>query len=207
MTRLLLALTIVGALAFCLLGPAPRTHAYPEPSVAPRSWQLHFTHRKPTAIAVRDIGGELRWFWYLPYKVVNHTDRERLFLPEATIATDRGDIIPAGTGVPPAVFKAVDRQLENPLLEDPIEVIGRLLIGEDNARESVIIWPAFEHDVDEIRVFIAGLSGETQVTQHPLTGEEIVMRKTLMLTYELPGTGASAESQTITLADKRWVMR
>ena len=35
------------------------------------------------------------------------------------------------------------------------------LQGEDNARESVAIWPAPKHDVNNISIFIGGLSGET----------------------------------------------
>ena len=51
------------------------------------------------------------------------------------------------------------------------------------------IWPAFDHDVDRVTVFVAGLSGETQSVKNPVTNEEVSVRKTLMIEYGFPGTG------------------
>ena len=57
---------------------------------------------------------------------------------------------------------------------DAAAKVGRILQGEDNARESVVVWPASEHDVDAFEVFISGLSGETAVVMDPVTGQPML---------------------------------
>lgn len=186
---------------------AASLRAFPEPSIVPESWELQFSQRTPRTIGVREADGSRRWYWYMPYKVVNQTDEEQLFVPEVTVATDQGDIVTAGRGVSAAAFFAVSQQLNNPLLENPMQVAGRMLVGEDQARESVAIWPAFGHDVDEMRLFFAGLSGETQVVRNPVTDAEVSLRKTLMLVFATPGTGVHPMRQPIQQASRGWVMR
>jgi hypothetical protein len=203
--KLVLSLLIVGlALAACFTGA--RAIAYPEPSAASRSWQLDFTHSAPRPIAVSTPQGT-KWFWYMTYKVVNNSGSEQVFVPEVSIATDQGDIIEAGKNVPTSVFPAVKRKANVRLLESPVQVMGQILQGEDNARESVIIWPAFDHDVDEVKVFVTGLSGETQAVVNPVTKDEVTTRKTLMISYRLPGTGGSIQTQPVLGGEEEWVMR
>lgn len=190
-----------------VLATARDTAAFPEAAAAPRGWMLKFTYDKPQAISLTGTDGKVRWFWYMSYKVENDTGAERYFIPEFTIATDHGDIIPAGKDVPVTVFAAIQERTGNQLAVSPIKVVGRLLEGEDMARESVIVWPAFDHDVDHLRVFVSGLSGETQVVKHPGTGEPVAMRRTLMVEYKLPGTGGSPQKQAVIPAGETWVMR
>lgn len=179
----------------------------PVPATVQKSWQLDFTHGKPRAILVKSVEGPLQWYWYVTYKVVNRGDDERNFIPDVTIVTEKGDIIGAGTNVPVQAFEEVKKAVGNRLLESPNEVIGRVLIGEDHARESVIIWPAFSHDVDKLSIFVAGLSGETAITPNPLTGENVVFRKTLKIDYNLPGTAGPVQSQVVEPAGETWIMR
>jgi hypothetical protein len=205
-TSLLLLVTIVVA-GLWQAAPTDVAQAYPEPEIVSPAWELQFTHDDPRPIAVRNLEGKTRWYWYMTYKVVNKTGEERLFVPEITIATDQGDIMVAGRGVPAAVFQAIKEKVENPLLESPVAVVGRILLGEDHAKESAAIWPAADHDVDHIRVFFGGLSGETEVIEDPLTGDTIVTRKTLMMEYGLPGTPATPDQQPVISGPERWVMR
>lgn len=186
----------------------PTASAYPQPAAVPRAWQFDFTYQAPQAIAYTDVAGQTSWYWYLPYKLVNNSGSERIFIPEITIATDAGDIITAGRRVPPQVFEAIQKRLGNPLLEPPAQMIGRTVLqGEDHAGESVAIWPNFDHDVDQISVFIEGLSGETTRISHPVTGDPILMRKTLMLNYDLPGQAPSPRLQQIIDRGQQWIMR
>jgi hypothetical protein len=189
-----------------LMNP-PASHAFPEPAAASTAWRLDFTYAKPQAIAVKTADGGTRWFWYIAYKVVNNTGDERLFIPEFTIATDAGDITAAGKGVPGGVFDAIKDREGNRLLENPIRAVGRLLQGEDNAKESVAIWPAFDHDIDLATIFISGISGETQVIKNPATQEDVTVRKTLMITYALPGTGGRVQNQAVLPRGEKWIMR
>jgi len=189
---------------------APTAQGFPEPAIVSPSWQLDFSYDRPEPIAVPGIDGEVRWYWYMPYQVVNHTGAERLFIPEITIADDRGAVLPADQGIPPAVFAAVKDRLKNPHLESAVEIVGRLLQGEDYARDGVAIWPAegfIERDADEMIVFIGGLSGETAQTTNPQTGETIMLRRTRMLRFALPGDFESPERQPVLLMQERDVMR
>jgi hypothetical protein len=186
---------------------AVRAPAYPEPAIVSRSWEFEFTHGTPRPIAIQAADKKMQWYWFMTYKVVNKTGQERLFIPEFTIATDQGDILTAGKDVPPAVFNVVQERLGNKLLERPSQVVGKVLQGEENAKESVAIWPDFGHDVTMMTVFAGGMSGETQAIPHPKTQEPVLVSKTLMLDFDLPGYPPTPQSQTVEFKNKTWVMR
>jgi len=206
--RRLTVFTFVACLCLVVFSALPpRAQAYPEPAIVSTSWSLDVTVRAPEAISIEDVDGSIRWFWYISYQVVNPTDQDLLFIPEITVANDRGEIITAGENVPPTVFSAIKKRLGNPLLLSPIEVVGKLLQGEDFAREGVAIWPVAEGDVDAFSVFIAGLNGETQNVVNPLTGESVLVRRTLMLDYQSPGNFTNPQDQPIVEAGRREVMR
>ena len=213
--------------------------AAPEPELAPRSWQFEFEAAVPRPIAVQDVDGQFRWYWFVAYKVVNRTGRDNQFLPKITIATDQGDIVEANRHVPTRVFAAIKQQLGNRLLASPIKVVGKLNQGPDHGKESVAIWPAFARDVDAVDIFVSGLSGETAQVLDPRTGEPVMdpaslkpltdprsggpvldatgkplikprpllLRKTLMIHYQMPGTDVQPGRQTIVPSARRWVMR
>jgi hypothetical protein len=197
------------ALAFACLAPLT---AAPGPALVTKSWEFKFSYHTPRAIAVQNIRGEWEWYWFMTYKVVNNTGQERLFIPEITIATDAGDIIQAGKGVRTAVFDAVKKRVGNRLLESPTDVVGQFRQDEDNAKESVAIWPATKHNVDQISVFISGLSGETAVVKVPDPADttktiDALVTKTLMVDYELPGAPLSPQEQAVVPKGSRWIMR
>jgi len=196
-------------LAMVSLVPASSTQAYAEPAIVPQSWDLTFTHNTPRPIAVRDAAGDIKWYWYMTYKVVNNTNEDRLFVPEVEIATDEGDLIRSGQNVPTAVFFAIKEKERNTLLESPNQVVGRLLQGNDHARESVIVWPAFKHNINQLIIFVAGLSGETSSVANPLTNEPVTVRKSLMIEFKTPGDNVryTPDKHTIIPVDQQWIMR
>ncbi|MCC5830249.1 MAG: hypothetical protein JJU36_12455 [Phycisphaeraceae bacterium] len=187
----------------------PTTEARPlhaRPDVLPQSWNLTFTHDAPRPIPVR-IGDRTQWFWYMTYKVVNETDADQLFVPNIVMATNTGKITIANDDIPLDVFDAVKRRIDNPLLESPNSVIGRILRGPDYARESVAIWPATEPEVSTIRIFVGGISGETAEVRNPRTNETFLVTRTLMLTYDLPGKPDTIQFQPVVFEGRRWIMR
>jgi hypothetical protein len=202
-TRMVASLVLLAGL---LIAGAAHAQA-PEPSVAPRAWELQFTHGKPQPIVITTLEGDMHWYWFMTYKVVNNTGREMLFIPEATVATDRGHIIIANHHLPPRLFPLIQQRVGNRLLQSPIESVGQLLQGEDHARESVIIWRDLGQRVDRISIFVSGLSGETATIQHPETGEPVVLRKTLQIDYALPGSDPHPQTQPVLPRGQRWVMR
>ncbi len=201
---------ILSALAFGVILMTlgrPTVHAAPEPAIVNPSWSFDFSFQNPSAVSITDEDGNIRWFWYLPYKVVNNTGEDRLFIPEIVIYNDNGEIIQAGKGVPITVFPKVKHLLNNPLLKDSIEVVGKLLKGEDFAKEGVAIWPVSDEDVDAFSVFIGGIHGETQTMKNPRTGEEEVLRRTLMLEFATPGNFRTPQEQPVRLIEQTEVMR
>ena len=148
--------------------------AAPRPDTVAKAWQLSFKFNHPEPIAVPDVDGALRWYWFMSYKVVNNTDKDRHFLPKITVASEQGDIVEANKGISPRVFKVVKATVRNQLLVDPVAVAGLLRVGQDQAKESVAIWRAFDHDVDNLFVFISGLSGEVAKVINPKTGEPVI---------------------------------
>ena len=207
-------LTLVLALfltAIIAISPT-RTLAYPEPSLVSTAWEFKFSYDHPRAIAVQNLDGQWEWYWYMTYKVVNNTGQERLFIPEIALATEQGDILTAGRGVRTNVFDAIKKKVGNRLLESPSDVVGQILQGADHAKESVAIWPAPEHNIDQVTVFFGGLSGETAQVKVPDSTDptktiDALVSKTLMIDYEFPGSPLSPQNQAVVFKGEKWIMR
>ena len=122
--RLIQPLALFALAAMALAWAASSSRAYPEPAIVTKAWELTFTHGDLRPVAVPDVNGVTHWYWYLPYKVVNNTKQERLFVPDIAIATDAGELIQAGKDVPANVFPEVKHRVNNRLLEDPVQVVG-----------------------------------------------------------------------------------
>ncbi len=204
-----LSLSVVAMLVLLGIIHQQQANATPEPAIVNPSWSIDFTFENPQPVAFTDGDGNVRWYWYLPYKVTNKTGDDRLFVPEVVIYNDNGQIINADQNVPPAVFNEVKHLLNNPLLKDSAQIVGKLLKGEDFAKESVAIWPAAadEDDVDAFSVFIGGLHGETQTIKNSRTDEDIFLRRTLMLEFEIPGNFKTPQQQPVKLIAQRDIMR
>ena len=180
----------------------------PEPSIVPKSWTLDFSHSKPQPIALRTLKGEIQWYWYMTYKVENNTGEDLLFIPDITIANDQGQILTSNQNVPSKTFKAIQDRERNPLLLSPPSIIGRLLQGADFAKESVAIWPHnAKDDITDLTIFVAGLSGETATIKHPSTDETVVLRKSLMISYQTPGNLMHPQRQAFIPHGTTWIMR
>jgi len=180
---------------------------YPKPALVTEAWGFEFSYETPALIVIRGDQGGDQWYWYMTYTVVNNTGEDRMFLPQLTVYTDNGQMLDADRGVGQGVFDAIKQEVNRPLLEDPVQVTGRLLQGVDQAKEGVAIWAAMSDDVDRISVFISGLSGETEVIEDHVTGEPVIMRRTLMIDYAIPGTAKAWREQPVVFEGERWIMR
>ena len=206
LSNVLLLIAALGVLA-ALSGAAP------EPSPIPRRWQLDVRPGELRMMQVEHEGDALPYF-YLTYTVTNNSGEDVLFAPLWEMATDNGDLIRSGREVPLPVVRHIIEQLENPFLESQVQISGPLLQGEENAKDGIIVWPMRDFDVDEIKVYAAGFSGETATIEVPDPAtkqiKKIVLRKTLELTYDTPGDLDPRSSAALPMAGQgrgRWVMR
>jgi hypothetical protein len=191
--------------------------AAPEPAIVPgpRDWTMNVTFEHPQQIELRTEKGELRRFWYTIITLTNKSGRDVAFYPNCELMTDTFHILPAGKNAPAGVFQGIKRRHRRkyPFLEALEKSGNKMLEGEDNAKDIAIIWPDFDKQVKNIKVFITGLSNETAVIDHPLakeaTGEpvKVYLRKTLELSYALSGDAALRSYAKLSYKGKRWIMR
>jgi len=193
---------------------------FPQPDPVPRRWQLDLTPG-PLRAAVVDtpvrredgtVRVEPRAYVYFTYTVTNYSGRDLLFAPVFEMATDLGEAVRAGRGVPFEVTAELLRRLDNPFLLDQVDMLGMLQQGEENAREGLVVWALPRLDVGEIVVYAAGFSGEHDVLRwkDPESGEERVinLRKTYEMRFATPGLIDPASPRAFGAADRpRWIMR
>jgi hypothetical protein len=206
--------------------------ATPQPDAVTQEWAFDFTYTTPDTIAIEQPDGTIQWYWYMTYTVTNYEADELFFDPRIVIQSDNGDIVTANLGIGATVFKEVRNLLENPLLQSPAEVPGRVFKGEDYTKQSVIIWKVADEDIDQFKVFVGGIYGETQTVTNPNTGEPIMvpvvdaltgetvkdedgndlmqplqLKRTRVIHYKTPGTTESMQNPSIQRVEEKDVLR
>lgn len=217
--------------AFAQDDAAP-TDFTPKPDAVTQDWSFDFEYSTPDTIAIINPDGSVDWYWYMTYTVTNYEEDELFFDPRIVIQSNNGDIVTANLGVDTTVFKEVRNLLENPLLQSPLEVPGRVFKGEDYARQSAIIWKVSDEDIDSFKVFVGGIYGETKTVTDPSTGEPIMVpvinaltgevvkdeagkdvmqplqvKRTRMIHYKTPGTEENRQDPAIQLIEEKDVLR
>lgn len=211
------------ALSVVLTASIAAAQQAPQPATLPTSWDLDVRFENPQMIRVNVPGQGMQTFWYVLYTVTNRTGADRIFVPTFTLYTDTGQIIRSGRGVPGRVFQEIRQRHNNPLLMSPTDIAGRLLQGEDNARDGVAIFRDIEPQARAFDLFVGGLSGERAEVKLPvavtvesptLEGEfemieadALTLYKTLNLRFALPGDPASRFTVAPRLVERTWVMR
>lgn len=181
--------------------------AVPEPSPVPRRWEFRI-EPGPLRLTTVEVPGEgIMPFWYFTFKVTNNTGEDRFFAPSFQLSLDNGEVILSGRDVPRAVTDTILARINEPLLIDEIAIQGTLLQGPENAKEGLVIFRADDLRVDVLRLFAAGFSGETHRYTRPDTGEEVTLRKQLMLTHQLPGEADPKSDNPIRRVGQRWILR
>jgi hypothetical protein len=178
--------------------------AYPKPAAVPYRWQLNF-QPGDLRLFVDPVDG--RAYWYFTYTVTNRTGSDQLWAPTFTLFTDEGEILYSGRDLPTRVENAIRVLLGNDLMETQNEVIGDLLQGREHAKDGLVVWAARNTSVNEVSLFAAGISGETARVLNPLTGQEMILRKTLHRRYLVRGDALARRSKPVELIDEEWVLR
>jgi hypothetical protein len=201
---LLLGLMMVAA---CVLGLGRA----PEPDPVPRKWQLD-VQLGDLRLAVVDVAGTgPKAFFYFTYKVVNNSGTDVLLAPAWDLATSDGRIVRSGRNVPASVTKTLLERFSSPYLEDQISIIGVLMQGEENAKDGLVVFSADDIRLDEVSIFGAGFSGENKPVEvlNAASGqrERVMLRKTLMARYPVPGEIESRGNDPFAPSEVRWIMR
>ncbi|MDD5064884.1 MAG: hypothetical protein PHQ35_09050 [Phycisphaerae bacterium] len=208
---------VYGILAVLAVTACASTAA-PEPAIVqgPDDWTIDVTFGHPQQIVLQlDGDKQSKRYWYTIITLTNKTSRDVDFYPKCELMTDTLQVIPAGKDTPAAVFEQIKKRHERkfPFLESLENADNKILQGEDNTRDIAVIWPDFDPDAKEIKIFIAGLSNETIALDHPTAKDEtgkpakIYLRKTLELSYKIGGDAIFRSRTKPIYQNKRWVMR
>ncbi len=204
-----LALAIAGAfMALCAASSsaeAPKVN-YPVPAIAPTSWQLTINYHAPQRLIIRSEGQPDQVYWYIRFSLINDTGQDVLLLPDITLITDTGQIVRSQAGVPHSVFLKIKELYNAQFLVDPLMLAGRILQGADNGKDTVAIFSNVSPQARAFKIYIGGLSGETAVQKDPLSGDNVVLHKTLVLSYDIPGEGIGI-AITPVFRGSQWIMR
>ena len=205
MRRLLATSVILALIAAALPMAGAPALAYQQPSLVPVSWELNFKYSPLERVFVT-VDGKEKPYWYMRYTVINNSGRDVLFTPDFEIVADTGQVVHAFKDVPNAVFDKIKDLYKNPLLQSPNNIYGKLLQGEDNAKDGVAIFPALDPDGRNFKVFVTGLSGETATVKNPMTGKDVIIQKALELDINIPGQAIDIPPRVQVKAQK-WVMK
>ena len=193
--------------------------AYPMPEVVQKGtqWTFKVDYSQPQQITLQMNGQDKpQRFWYVILTVTHEGPADEVsFYPACQLITDTFQGIDAGKNVQKSVFETIKRKHQGryPFLESLDFSDRRIFKGEDNTRDFAIIWPDFDPKARQVSLFIAGLSNETAVIEHPELTEDdgrpkkIYLRKTLQLKYAIAGDETLRANTTLKEIEAAWVMR
>ncbi|MBI9017649.1 MAG: hypothetical protein JEZ07_10375 [Phycisphaerae bacterium] len=198
---------VIGCLAIGSSFAGPKPPMVPSPGV----WQVDIAiHGSPEQITVTMPGEKkTRTFWYLLYTITNNSGQDVDFHPSFELMTNTFRIYKADSKVVKPVYDKIQKLYENkfPLLEPINMVSGKILQGKDNARDCVAIFEDFDPNAKTAKIFITGLSNESTETKHPINNKKVLLLKTLMIEYQVPGDAINPEKRVLLSRDRSWVMR
>jgi hypothetical protein len=204
---LVMAVALAGGLAMAADqsdAPQPKP-GHPTPAIVPVSWELNFRYGNLERIMM-PVNGQQKAFWFLRYSVINNSGRDVLFTPSFELVAETGQVSEAFKNVPNDVFTKIKDLYKNQLLLSPTAIYGRLLQGQDNAKDGVIIFTDIDPEARNFQLFVSGLSGETAEVKNPITGKPVILQKTLELDFAVPGEAIGIEPRT-ELRGTKWVMK
>ncbi len=226
--------TLAPYMLLLALGPVEKEVGVgPQPSPNPISWEFQFTFLDPRRIEIQLPDSDRpEVYWYMVYTVTNASRRSQRFFPTFQIVTEDLRVVDTDMGISPLVFDAIRERhrITHKYMVHPTKSIGALLSGDDNARESVAIWRGVDLTLNNFRIYVAGLSGETRFVVNPSYDpgkpetEKVIgpdghvreltpnpkyftLRKTLEIRYTLPGSPLARSQAEPERGETRWLMR
>jgi len=175
-------------------------------------WTFDFQFEHPHPIVVKRPGGEPEVYWYLVYTVTNRSEEARNFIPAFTLYTDQATVRRAGLF--PAVYEAIKANRKIRFLEPTADLHTKIMPGEGSARTGVAIFAPLDRETDRFTIFCEGLSGRyierpnlKAAADTPEDERVVRLRKTLALTYRLPGDKWWLNLDQPTYVSRTWTWR
>ncbi len=169
-------------------------------------WVLDFAF-KPVRVRTFEIKGKgRRQVYYLYYRVINHTAKPRMFVPEFNLVTDTGKLhrdIP----LPENVAGIQTREDPATTLLGGVDVVGLIppstKDGLDDAVFGVAFWivDADLAKADAFKVYVRGLSDALQVLNPPDNAKPVTKYKTLRIDFSRFGDEREVNEKEIRLLD------
>ncbi|MDO8632148.1 MAG: hypothetical protein Q7R41_16820 [Phycisphaerales bacterium] len=207
----------VAGLALAIAGGG--AWAAPKAGLIGRSWELEVEFADPQRITIPLPDGGEETYWYVIYRVINRTGRDVAFFPSFRIVTNTLQVVDGGDGVRPAVYDriaALHRQ-QFPFFAPPAKITGTLLQGQENARESAAVFKTFNLEASSLTLYMTGFAGRIDRQTNPAfdtnkpesddNPRSFLFRRTLAVTYDLPGDPQTRASATPIRRNREWVMR
>ena len=192
----------------------------PKAGPAPRSWQFDVRFHDAQRLVLRLPGGrEDTTFWYVLYEVTNNTGRDRQFFPSIQLVTDTLEVTEAGADIHPMVYDVIAgrHNQEFPFFAPPSKVLGLALQGRENARASAAVFRDFDPKASRFVVYASGFAGDVERVYNPSFDRSkkesdtnrrfFSLRRTLAVTYDLPGDPGTRGRAKPVRRTRDWVMR
>lgn len=173
-------------------------------------WVLDFSF-KPLRIRTVDIPGKgRRPVHYLSYKVVNHTGKPRMFVPQFIMVNEDGQRFEDQV-IPEAIPIIQARQDATIPVLGAVNIMGMIppstKEGVDDAVFGAACWEKWDPKSDRFSIYVRGLSDGYKEVPNPKGGKPIVKYKTLRIDFIRRGDERNISENEIELADPshEWV--
>lgn len=195
-------------------GVACALHAAPKTDPFSLSWTLDIEFFDPQRITVNGTT-----YWYVLYQVTNRTGQDVQFFPSFRLVTDTLQVVEGGADVNPLVYDgiAARHKRQYPFFAPPAKITGLLLQGVENARASAMVFRTFDTSAAGFTIYAGGLSGEVDRLRNPAFDQSqpesdanpraFLLRRTLAITYSLPGDPTTRGQAIPIRRNREWVMR
>ena len=175
-------------------------------------WVLDFSF-KPVRLRTIDLtttGKGRKVVHYLYYRVINHTDKPRMFVPQFSLVTDTGQRLEDAV-IPQAIPIIQAREDASIPLLGAVDIMGMIppstKEGIDDAVFGVAVWEGVDPKADRFSIYVRGLSDGSQDVQPPDGSKPIVRYKTLRIDFIRRGDERNLHEKEIQLNDPpyEWV--
>jgi hypothetical protein len=168
-------------------------------------WVLDFAF-KPMRLRTIEIPGKgRRLVHYLYYRVINHTGKPRMFVPQFSLVTDTGQRLEDAV-IPQAIPIIQAREDKTIPLLGAVDIMGVIppssgKEGIDDAVYGVAVWEGVDPKADRFSVYVRGLSDGHQVIPAPDGSKPAVRYKTLRIDFIRRGDERDLNEKEIQLND------